>query len=88
MINLATLKEVMLENRKEVELHDVVSRDVNISDFGDYVLVGVRRSGKSYILYGRMQQLLREGYTWDDMLYLNFEDERLAGMELSDLNAI
>ena len=26
MINLATLKEVMLENRKEVELHDVVSK--------------------------------------------------------------
>lgn len=88
MIALETLKEVMLENRTEVELHHVVARNINIADFGDYVLVGVRRSGKSYILYGRMQQLLREGYTWDDMLYLNFEDERLAGMDVNDLNAI
>ena len=78
----------MLENRNEVELHHVVARNINITDFNDYVLVGVRRSGKSYILYGRIQQLLREGYTWDDMLYLNFEDERLAGMDVNDLNAI
>lgn len=88
MIALETLKEVMLENRTEVELHHVVARNINITDFNDYVLVGVRRSGKSYILYGRIQQLLREGYTWDDMLYLNFEDERLAGMDAGDLNAI
>ena len=88
MIALETLKEVMLENRNEVELHHVVPRNINITDFSDYVLVGVRRSGKSYILYGRIQQLLREGYTWDDMLYLNFEDERLAGMDVNDLNAI
>lgn len=88
MINLDVLKEVMLENRQSVELHHVVERKVTISDFDNYVLVGVRRSGKSYILYGRIQQLLSEGYTWDDMVYVNFEDERLVGMELVDLNKI
>lgn len=58
MIALDILKGVLLENRKEVELHHVVARGINITDFGDYVLVGVRRSGKSYLFYGRMQQLL------------------------------
>ncbi len=88
MISSDVLKEVMLENRTEVELHHIVERNVAISDFGNYVLVGVRRSGKSYILYARIQQLLREGYTWDDIVYINFEDERLLGMKLTDLNDI
>jgi len=88
MIRNEILKEVILENRQEVMRHHVIGRDIVIGDFPCQVLVGVRRSGKSYILYGRMQQLLREGKTWDDMVYINFEDERLLGMDVGDLNAI
>lgn len=88
MINNEVLKDVLLENRQEVMRHHVIERDINISDFPCQVLVGVRRSGKSYILYGRIQQLLREGKTWDDIVYVNFEDERLLGMDVTDLNAI
>jgi len=79
---------VILENRMEVMRHNVIERNIAIGDFPCQVLVGVRRSGKSYILYGRMQQLLREGNTWNDMVYINFEDERLLGMDVGDLNAI
>lgn len=88
MIQKEILKEVILENRQEVMRHDVIRREVTITDFPCQVLVGVRRSGKSYILYGYIQQLIREGKTWDDIVYINFEDERLLGMEVSDLNAI
>lgn len=88
MIQNEVLKDVLLENRQEVMRHHVIKRDFSISDFPCQVLVGVRRSGKSYILYGRIQQLLREGKTWDDIVYVNFEDERLLGMDVTDLNAI
>lgn len=88
MIQHETLKNVILENRQEVMRHQVTPRDIIINDFPCQVLVGVRRSGKSYILYGRIQQLLREGKTWDDIIYINFEDERLLGMDVNDLNAI
>lgn len=88
MIQNEILKDVMLENRQEVMRHRVIERNITINDFPCQVLVGVRRSGKSYILYGRIQQLLREGKTWDDIVYINFEDERLLGMEVSDLNSI
>jgi len=88
MIQNEVLKDVIIENRQEVMRHHVIEREINISDFPCQVLVGVRRSGKSYILYGRIQQLLREGKTWDDIVYINFEDERLLGMDVSDLNAI
>ncbi|MCM1490020.1 MAG: ATP-binding protein [Muribaculum sp.] len=88
MINNETLREVMLENRTEVMLHTVIPRNINLETFDRQVLVGVRRAGKSYILYGRIQQLISNGHNWDEIVYLNFEDERLAGMTVDDLNKI
>lgn len=78
----------MLENRAEVMRHHVIPRNVNLEDFDRQVLVGVRRAGKSYIMYGRIQQLIADGHGWDEIIYLNFEDERLGGMTLEDLNKI
>lgn len=88
MINNETLREVMLENRTEVMMHTVIPRNINLENFDRQVLVGVRRAGKSYILYGRIQQLIANGHDWDEIVYLNFEDERLAGMSVEDLNKI
>ncbi|MCM1406279.1 MAG: ATP-binding protein [[Clostridium] fimetarium] len=88
MINNETLREVMLENRIEVMMHMVIPRNINLENFDRQVLVGVRRAGKSYILYGRIQQLIANGHSWDEIVYLNFEDERLAGMSVEDLNKI
>ncbi|MCM1093421.1 MAG: ATP-binding protein [Lachnospiraceae bacterium] len=88
MINNETLREVMLENRTEVMMHTVIPRNINLENFDRQVLVGVRRAGKSYILYDRIQQLITNGHGWDGIVYLNFEDERLAGMTVEDLNKI
>jgi predicted AAA+ superfamily ATPase len=88
MINNETLREVMLENRTEVMMHTVIPRNINLENFDRQVLVGVRRAGKSYILYGRIQQLIANGHGWDEIVYLNFEDERLTGMSVEDLNKI
>lgn len=88
MIDKFVLQQVILDNRKDVENFQIVEREFDMESFSCYVFVGVRRSGKSCLLFQRMQQLLRQGFTWDDMLYLNFEDERLVGFELSDFNTI
>lgn len=88
MIALETLREVMLENRTEVMQHHVVKRSISLDGFDRQVLVGVRRAGKSYMLYGKIQQMIADGSSWDEIVYVNFEDERLAGMTLDDLNKI
>lgn len=88
MVQKETLKEVMLDNRMEVEKQHVVSRDYHFEDFANYVLVGVRRAGKSFLLYQQIQKFLNAGISWDNMLYINFEDDRLLGMTISDLNLI
>lgn len=78
----------MLENQEEVMRHEVIKRNVSLDGFDRQVLVGARRAGKSYLLYGKIQELISKGHTWNEIIYLNFEDERLAGMEMSDLNMI
>lgn len=82
------LKSVIADNQLEVPKYRVVPRNFSFEEFGNYVFVGIRRAGKSFLLYQRMQQLLSQGVGWDEMLYINFEDERLVGMCLEDLNLL
>ena len=88
MIQKEVIREILLENRKEVEFQQIVPRNFKMEDFANYVLIGVRRAGKSFMLYQQIQQNLKRGITWDSMLYINFEDERLMGMTAQELNLI
>jgi hypothetical protein len=87
-MNKELLKQVLADNQVEVSRQQVIPRDIQIGDFSNYVLVGVRRAGKSFLLYQKIQQLLQEGVKWDEMLYLNFEDERLTGLQTEELNLL
>ena len=80
------LKQILRDNQQEVVRYKIEPREFNFDTFPCCVLVGVRRSGKSYMLYQRIQQLLNEGRQWDEMLYLNFEDERLENFTAEDFN--
>lgn len=48
MIEKETIKEILLENRKEIGSQQVIHRNIEMEDFANYVLIGVRRAGKSY----------------------------------------
>lgn len=80
------LKQILRDNQQEVVRYKIEPREFKFEAFPCIVLVGVRRSGKSYMLYQRIQQLLNEGKQWDEMLYLNFEDERLENFTSEDFN--
>ena len=82
------LKTVIADNQVEVPRYKVIPRNFTFEEFGNYVFVGIRRAGKSFLLYLRMQQLLAQGVQWSEMLYINFEDERLTGMKAEDLNLL
>lgn len=82
------LKTVIADNQAEVPKYKVIPRDFTFEEFANYVFVGIRRAGKSFLLYQRMQQLITQGIGWNEMLYINFEDERLVGMSVEDLNLL
>lgn len=84
----AMLKTVLADNRANISRYDVIPRKFNFVGFNNYVLVGIRRAGKSYLLYQRIRELLKEGLSYDEIMYVNFEDERLSGMTALDLNRL
>jgi len=87
-MNKEILKEVIADNQIEISNYQIIPRNFYYEEFGNYVFAGIRRAGKSFLLYQRIQQLLKSGTGWDEMLYINFEDERLTGMKLEDLNLL
>ena len=83
-----TLMQILLDNQKDVEQYTVFPRQYDLDSFPLQVFVGVRRSGKSFLLFQKMHQMLKEGHSWADMLYLDFEDTRLEGFTSDDFNLI
>lgn len=82
------LKQVLASNQKDVEQYEVVPRTLPADDFPRRVFVGVRRAGKSFMLYQKMQEQLHRGTGWDEMLYINFEDDRLVGFSTQDFELL
>jgi len=51
-------------------------------------LIGVRRSGKSYIMRQVIKRLIREGVDWKETLLINFEDQRFNDRSSSLLDEV
>ncbi|MCR5394505.1 MAG: ATP-binding protein [Bacteroidales bacterium] len=82
------LKQCIINKQHEVDEAVIVYRQVEFEDNGNYVIVGVRHTGKSYLLYQRVKQLQAKGLGWDEMLFVDFEDERLAEFQTEDFNSL
>lgn len=73
------------EEIRDVELH---RRDFEFEEQGRYVLVGIRQAGKSYLLYQRVKMFVETGHDIREIVYVNFDDERLLGMKADDFDLI
>jgi hypothetical protein len=85
----SAIEELVNESlRREIPLP--VTRSVNVKRLPGKVsvLIGMRRTGKTWLCFQRMRELLRQGVARERLLYLNFEDDRLAGLSVSDLKWI
>lgn len=76
----ATLQRV-LEEQSSRPLPALTARDVHVPSIEGIAtaLVGMRRVGKSYLLFEQMTKLLAAGVPRSSMLSLNLEDDRLGG---------
>lgn len=88
MANKDLIKDIIIENQRLVSAVKFYQRDYVFEDGLNYVLVGLRRAGKSYLMYQRIHQLLASGHRIEEICYFNFEDDRLGVMALADLDTI
>ena len=82
------IKALIAANQNFVNGINVIGRDISISPEFCYVFTGIRRSGKSFLLFFHIQELLKQGHSLDEILYVNFEDDRLDGIQLKDLDLV
>ncbi len=87
-ITKETFRTLIHEGQEEIKDVELYDRPFEFEENGRYVLVGVRQAGKSYMLYKRARQMLDAGYMLEDMVYVNFDDERLMGMTANELDLI
>ena len=87
MLNI--LKEIILDFQ-ETFLNTGVSRHLKITPVQGKatVCIGVRRSGKSTYMFQLMQKLIDRGVSRQNILYLNFFDDRLHTLQRDYLGLI
>mgnify|MGYP004530196083 FL=1 len=81
-------RTIISENQEYIGDISLVERPLALEEHGNYVFVGVRQAGKSYLLYQTMQQLIQTGTRLEDIVYVNFDDERLKEMTAMDFDLI
>lgn len=84
----ALLKSIIFSQHEIIRNEKIVPRDYKFDPNDNYVLVGMRRAGKTMILHEIVQNLVKEGVDWSQIIYINFEDERLQQMTINDFNDI
>ena len=82
------IRRCIRDKRDEIESATIISRPFFFEENGNYVMVGVRHVGKSYMLYQRVHELLAQGHGWDEILFVDFDDERLAEFQTNDLDLL
>ena len=76
-------------DQKEIYLNNpLIPRHYYLEENVNYCFVGIRRTGKSYMMYQQIKQLEANGIPLSQIVYVNFEDERLLEMTAADLNLI
>lgn len=78
--NKARIKELAGKMRQSYAL---LEKSVSIKEIT--IITGVRRSGKSTIMYQMIQNLLHQGIEPKQILFVNFEDKKLAQDGLEEI---
>ncbi|MFN2396986.1 MAG: AAA family ATPase, partial [Bacteroidales bacterium] len=82
------IKILIAEYQQKVVEITLQVRNYVIEERLNYVFTGLRRAGKSYMMYQQIHHLLQAGHTKDEILYFNFEDDRIISFTSSDLDQI
>lgn len=80
------LKKLIRENQDFVKNVHLMYRKFEFEPNGNYVFIGVRRAGKSFLMFQRIQGLLKAGTPKEQILYVNFEDDRLLNFKAENFD--
>lgn len=87
---MKTILSKLIDDFQERRLPELVARDADFPGIPGKadVAIGMRRTGKTFFCYQQIKNILGSGVNRPQILYLNFEDERLFDFKVQDFQAI
>lgn len=84
-----TIREKIADFQQQ-SLPDAIRRDAEASARTNKAkaIIGMRRAGKTYFLFQCLADRINAGYSKEQLLYFNFEDERLGDMTVDHLSLL
>lgn len=75
---------------KEFNVPKALEREIKVDVNTDFIITitGPRRAGKTYFCFELINQLITKGILKQNILYINFEDNKLIGAESKDLDIL
>jgi uncharacterized protein len=80
-------KKLIINRQEWLKSVSLVTREITIESQANYAFTGLRRAGKSYFLYQIILKTLQD-IELEQVVLLNFEDERLMEITADDLQMI
>lgn len=82
------LQEIIIDQKETYLNQPYIERNYELDTNINYCFVGIRRCGKSFLMYQLIHNVIETGIDPDRIIYLNFQDERLLEFELSDFDKL
>ncbi|MCB9211117.1 MAG: ATP-binding protein [Ignavibacteriales bacterium] len=79
--------KIIISDFLEKEMPEIIEREIKVPLNSNKIisLIGARRTGKTFLFYSAIKKLRKENKN-DQIIYINFEDDRLFPLELKDFN--
>lgn len=79
----------IVQEWRERPIPEIIPRDIKIKESADTItaVIGPRRVGKTFLMLARIKELLKENDK-DDILFVDFEDNRLVGIKPQELDEL
>lgn len=86
-MDIHLLQRIISEGRSIISRINLVNREIILEPNANYVFVGLRQVGKSYMMYAKIKELLSQGVPYESIVFINFDDERI-NMRADELDEI
>ena len=83
------IKRLIAEKQTEISSVTLTKRPMGLEPTVNYVFIGLRRAGKSYLMFQHILDLIASGeISIEQVLYINFEDERITSINAEKLGLL
>lgn len=82
---IKTLHQELIDRLSEIKGN--IKRDFNFIEIKNKIsiAIGMRRTGKTYLMFQKIQELISQGVSLSRILYIDFEDDRLLPLDQKKL---